>query len=132
MLAPIARWQDVYNSLVVRMRALEKQRLEVDSRRRTVAGLSARVDGQRSKLGVGGTKAEQKREKLERTIKLLQHKEGKLSGEGPSSPGKEQRWEGMPPGLSTTQRVPHPEPALLPLQCRCRRTRSRRRCCTAT
>jgi hypothetical protein len=74
VLAPIARWQDVYHSLVVRMRGLEKQRLEVDSRRRTVAGLSSRVDAQRAKLGgsSSGTKAENK---LESTIKLLQHKE---------------------------------------------------------
>ena len=122
VLAPIARWQDVYHSLVVRMRALEKQRLEVDSRRRTVAGLSAKVDAQRAKLGgsgVGGTKAEHK---LESTIKLLQHKEGKLSGEGQGCAGRRRGGAGRggqaPPfrgiliGCQLTSTLPCPPPAV--------------------
>ncbi len=59
-------------------RELEDARLEVDSRRRTVADLSRRADGLRAHLGKGGDAKQEAA--LEATIKRLQHKEGKLQG----------------------------------------------------
>lgn len=61
-----------------RFQELEDARLEVDSRRRTVADLSRRADGLRAHLGKGGDAKQEAA--LEATIKRLQHKEGKLQG----------------------------------------------------
>lgn len=61
-----------------RHRELEGIRLEVDSRRRTVADLARRVDTMRARLGKGGDARQEAA--LEETIKRLQHKEGKLQG----------------------------------------------------
>lgn len=123
VLAPLARWQEVYTQLRVsnlpglerpgrqpakdegapahlpglhppnltslhqraclpasqaRFQEVEATRLEVDSRRRTVADLSRRMDTMRARLGKGGDAKMETA--LEATIKRLQHKEGKLQG----------------------------------------------------
>ena len=82
VLAPMQRWMDVHAKLQARWKDVEGARLEVDSRRRSVAALSADVDAQRGRLGGGrggGAKAETR---LQETLARLQRKEGKLSGEG--------------------------------------------------
>ena len=61
-----------------RMQRLEGVRLEVDSRRRTVAELARKIDRQRAKLPQTRSKGEFE---MEQTIKKMQHKENKLSGE---------------------------------------------------
>ena len=64
--------------LQTRMQRLEGVRLEVDSRRRTVAELARKIDRQRAKLPQTRSKGEFE---MEQTIKKMQHKENKLSGE---------------------------------------------------
>lgn len=59
------------------MQRLEGVRLEVDSRRRTVAELARKIDRQRAKLPQTRSKGEFE---MEQTIKKMQHKENKLSG----------------------------------------------------
>ena len=59
-----------------RMSKLEALRLEVDSRRRTVAKLGKKVDVQRAQLPQTRARGEYD---MENTIKVLQHKEAKLS-----------------------------------------------------
>ncbi len=63
--------------LQTRMQRLEGVRLEVDSRRRTVADLARKIDRQRAKLPQTRSKGEFE---MEQTIKKMQHKENKLSG----------------------------------------------------
>ena len=68
---------DTFKSVDASVKPVEDLRLEVDSRRHTVADLSAQVDKLRSKLNSG---ADPKVEaKMEDTIKTLQHKEAKLT-----------------------------------------------------
>lgn len=76
VLAPMERWMNAYNLVQNRMSKLEALRLEVDSRRRTVAKLGKKVDSQRSRLPQTRAKGEYE---MENTIKVLQHKESKLS-----------------------------------------------------
>lgn len=77
VLVPIKRWLDSYDTLKSNVKAVEDLRLEVDSRRHTVADLSSQVDKYRAKLNKGAnSKIEQS---MEDTIKKLQHKEGKLT-----------------------------------------------------
>lgn len=76
VLAPMERWMNAYNLVQNRMNKLEALRLEVDSRRRTVAKLGKKVDSQRAKLPQTRAKGEYE---MENTIKVLQHKESKLS-----------------------------------------------------
>lgn len=76
VLAPMERWMNAYALVQNRMNKLEALRLEVDSRRRTVAKLGKRVDLQRAKLPQTRAKGEYE---MENTIKVLQHKESKLS-----------------------------------------------------
>ena len=64
-------------SLQTRMQRLEGVRLEVDSRRRTVAELARKIDRQRARLPQTRSKGEFE---MEQTIKKMQHKENKLSG----------------------------------------------------
>lgn len=59
-----------------RMKKLESLRLEVDSRRRTVSRMGKRVDSQRAQLPQTRARGEYD---MENTIKVLQHKEAKLS-----------------------------------------------------
>ena len=59
------------------MKKLEEIRLEVDSRRRTVADLSAKVEKQRARLPQTRAKGE---DEMQNTIKTMQHKENKLAG----------------------------------------------------
>ncbi|KAI7840379.1 hypothetical protein COHA_005922 [Chlorella ohadii] len=77
VLAPLTRWQDVHLQLVARFKELENTRLELDSRRRTVADMSTKVSTMRTRLGTsgGGAKTEAK---LDSTIRILSHKEAKL------------------------------------------------------
>ena len=63
--------------LQLRMKKLEEIRLEVDSRRRTVADLSAKVEKQRARLPQTRAKGE---DEMQNTIKTMQHKENKLAG----------------------------------------------------
>jgi hypothetical protein len=60
---------------------VEKLRLEVDSRRRTVAELDTRVDAARSRLE-GHAGDNKVRAQLEGLTAKLQHKEEKLAGRG--------------------------------------------------
>jgi len=77
VLVPIKRWLDSYDTLKTNVKTVEDLRLEVDSRRHTVADLSSQVDKYRAKLNKGpNSKTEQS---MEDTIKKLQHKEGKLT-----------------------------------------------------
>ena len=60
---------------------IEPLRLEVDSRKRTVASLAAATDAMRTKMGMAPEGADAKAQyKLEQTVQKLQHKEGKLKG----------------------------------------------------
>lgn len=76
VLAPMERWMNAYSLVASRMSKLESLRLEVDSRRRTVAKLGKKVDLQRAKLPQTRARGEYE---MESTIKALQHKESKLS-----------------------------------------------------
>jgi len=77
VLVPIKKWLDSYDSVKASVKKVEDLRLEVDSRRHTVADLSAQVDKYRAKLNKGpDAKVENN---MEETVKKLQHKEGKLT-----------------------------------------------------
>lgn len=76
VLAPMQRWTTAYNTVQTRMTKLEGLRLEVDSRRRTVADLGQRIDKQRARLPQTRNKGEFE---MEQTIKKMQHKENKLA-----------------------------------------------------
>lgn len=76
VLAPMERWMNAYALVQNRMKKLESLRLEVDSRRRTVSHLGRKVDCQRARLPQTRAKGEYE---MEGTIKVLQHKESKLS-----------------------------------------------------
>lgn len=76
VLAPMERWMNAFALVQNRMKKLEALRLEVDSRRRTVAKLGRRVDVQRAQLPQTRARGEYD---MENTIKVLQHKESKLS-----------------------------------------------------
>ena len=84
VLAPMQRWTTAYNTVQARMNKLEGVRLEVDSRRRTVAELGQKIDKQRARLPQTKSKGEFD---IEQTIKKVQHKENKLAGESNMSPG---------------------------------------------
>lgn len=77
VLAPMQRWTTAYNTVQARMNKLEGVRLEVDSRRRTVAELGQKIDKQRARLPQTKTKGEHD---IEQTIHKVQHKENKLAG----------------------------------------------------
>ena len=77
VLAPMQRWTTAYNTVQARMNKLEGVRLEVDSRRRTVAELGQKIDKQRARLPQTKSKGEFD---IEQTIKRVQHKENKLAG----------------------------------------------------
>jgi BAR domain len=76
VLAPMERWLNAFALVHNRMKKLEALRLEVDSRRRTVSKLGKRVDYQRAQLPQTRARGEYD---MENTIKVLQHKEAKLS-----------------------------------------------------
>jgi hypothetical protein len=77
VLAPMQRWTTAYTTVQQRMQKLEGVRLEVDSRRRTVAELGVKIDRQRARLPQTRSKGEFE---MEQTIKKMQHKENKLAG----------------------------------------------------
>ena len=70
VLAPMERWMNAFVLIQQRMKRLESLRLEVDSRRRTVAKLGKKVDVQRARLPQTRAKGEYE---MENTIKILQH-----------------------------------------------------------
>ena len=77
VLAPMKKWLDTYDSVKASLKPVEDLRLELDSRRHTVADLASQVDKYRAKLNKGpDPKIEAK---MEETIKTLQHKEAKLT-----------------------------------------------------
>lgn len=77
VLAPMKKWLDTYESVKASLKPVEDLRLELDSRRHTVADLASQVDKYRAKLNKGpDAKVEAK---MEETIKTLQHKEAKLT-----------------------------------------------------
>ena len=61
------------------MKKLEQVRLEVDSRRHTVAQLAQKIEKQRAKLTAAGDR-QKSEETIETTIRRMQHKENKLAG----------------------------------------------------
>lgn len=76
VLAPMGRWNAAFQSVEVRMKRLEAIRLEVDSRRRTEADLSMKVEKQRDNLPKTGAKGN---DQMQDTIRELQHKQNKLA-----------------------------------------------------
>lgn len=77
VLVPMKKWLDTYDSVKASLKPVEDLRLELDSRRHTVADLASQVDKYRAKLNKGpDAKIEAK---MEETIKTLQHKEAKLT-----------------------------------------------------
>lgn len=77
VLTPMKKWLDTYESVKASLKPVEDLRLELDSRRHTVADLASQVDKHRAKLNKGpDAKVEAK---MEETIKTLQHKEAKLT-----------------------------------------------------
>lgn len=62
------------------MKRLEGVRLEVDSRRHTVAALGGKIEAQRARLPHTRSKGEFQ---MEQTIRKMQHKENKLAGAPP-------------------------------------------------
>ena len=80
VLAPMERWRIGFATVERQMARLEQMRLELDSRRHTVAALAADVERRRPALersgsGKGGAR-------LDDLTKKLRHKEGKETGEG--------------------------------------------------
>lgn len=76
VLAPMGRWNAAFQSVEVRMKRLEAIRLEVDSRRRTEADLSMKVEKQRDNLPRTGAKGN---DQMQDTMRELQHKQNKLA-----------------------------------------------------
>jgi len=77
VLTPMRKWLDTYDSVKASLKPVEDLRLELDSRRHTVADLASQIDKYRAKLNKGpDAKVESK---MEETIKTLQHKEAKLT-----------------------------------------------------
>jgi hypothetical protein len=76
VLAPLAKWLDVYASLVARSKDVDQLRLELDSRGHTVERLATDVDHLRARLTKEGASSKVER-KLDARVKALQHKEGK-------------------------------------------------------
>ncbi|KDD72567.1 hypothetical protein H632_c3184p0, partial [Helicosporidium sp. ATCC 50920] len=76
VLAPMRAWLDAYNSLKTKNKELEAMRLEVDSRRRTVADLTLKEASARAALLKGATPKREK--KLSESADKLRHKVDKL------------------------------------------------------
>lgn len=77
VIAPLSQWLALHDTLVAKNRELDAVRLEVDSRRRTVADLTVkeaavRARAQRSRDDKHGMRVEE-------TAKLLEHKTAKLN-----------------------------------------------------
>ena len=70
---------DCMHAAQTRMKKLEQVRLEVDSRRHTVAQLAQKIEKQRTKLTAAGDR-QKSEETIETTIRRMQHKENKLAG----------------------------------------------------
>jgi hypothetical protein len=73
---PIRRWMAAYRTVSERLKRLESLRLELDSRRRTVAELQGKVERVRANLGTTRQKGEAE---VEATLRRMQHKEDKMA-----------------------------------------------------
>jgi hypothetical protein len=73
---PIRQWGAAYRTVSERLRRLEHLRLELDSRRRTVAELQGKVERVRANLGTTRQKGEAD---MEATLRRMQHKEDKMA-----------------------------------------------------
>jgi hypothetical protein len=73
---PIRQWMAAYRTVSERLRRLESLRLELDSRRRTVAELQGKVERVRANLGTTRAKGEAE---VEATLRRMQHKEDKMA-----------------------------------------------------
>lgn len=79
VLLPLSRWLDILVTLQGRGKEVEALRLEVDSRRRTVADLSSSVDATRAKMSKAGGQEAKLEANLDEIVRKLAHKEGKLA-----------------------------------------------------
>lgn len=77
VVAPLAQWLSLYDTLVAKNKELESLRLEVDSRRRTVADLTVKEAAQRAKLQRAADAKQESR--LDEVVRTLQHKTDKLN-----------------------------------------------------
>ncbi|GBF94371.1 TBC1 domain family member 2A [Raphidocelis subcapitata] len=75
VLQPIKQWMVAYRTIQERMKRLEALRLELDSRRRTVADLQVRCERVRATLGTTRARGEVE---LEVGLRKMQHKEDKM------------------------------------------------------
>ncbi|KAF8068224.1 hypothetical protein HT031_001910 [Scenedesmus sp. PABB004] len=75
VIQPIKQWMVAYRTIAERMRRLEALRLELDSRRRTVADLQGRCERVRANLGTTRARGEVD---MELTLRKMQHKEDKM------------------------------------------------------
>ncbi|KAF6254017.1 hypothetical protein COO60DRAFT_360665 [Scenedesmus sp. NREL 46B-D3] len=75
VIQPIKQWMVAYRTIAERMRRLEALRLELDSRRRTVADLQGRCERVRANLGTTRARGEVD---MEITLRKMQHKEDKM------------------------------------------------------
>lgn len=73
---PIRQWGAAYRTVSERLKRLESLRLELDSRRRTVAELQGKVERVRANLGTTRQKGEAD---MEATLRRMQHKEDKMA-----------------------------------------------------
>jgi len=73
---PIRQWTAAYRTVAERLKRLESLRLELDSRRRTVAELQGKVERVRANLGTTRAKGEAD---MEATLRRMQHKEDKMA-----------------------------------------------------
>lgn len=77
VVAPLSQWLALHDTLVSKNRELESLRLEVDSRRRTVADLTVKEAAQRAKLQRNSDAKHEQR--LDEVVRTLQHKTDKLN-----------------------------------------------------
>jgi len=84
------------------MKRLEGVRLEVDSRRHTVAALGAKIEGQRARLPQTRSKGEFQ---MEQTIRKMQHKENKLARPPirPASTPQHAEWRRVAPTCAQSE-----------------------------
>eukprot|EP00879_Flechtneria_rotunda_P003541 GHRR01003775.1.p1 GENE.GHRR01003775.1~~GHRR01003775.1.p1 ORF type:complete len:313 (+),score=114.22 GHRR01003775.1:394-1332(+) len=75
VLQPVKQWMVAYRTIGERMKRLEALRLELDSRRRTVADLQGRCERVRANLGTTRARGEVD---MEITLRKMQHKEDKM------------------------------------------------------
>ena len=77
VVAPLSQWLALHDTLVSKNKELESLRLEVDSRRRTVADLTVKEAAQRARLQRNADAKHEQR--LDEVVRTLQHKTDKLN-----------------------------------------------------